>query len=125
MDTTNDAVSRGHAIVDKAADHLQGGLREAQHTADAGASALSNKVDTIRRNAGPAMEKAVDATDGLLTRSLNAVADASRNMRAKVADTQDSIVGYTTDNPVKELIIAAATGAVLVSLIRALGTSRD
>lgn len=125
MNTTNDFANKGQAIADKAADKVQGGISDARSAANSTASNLSNRVESARSNTGSALSNVADQANGLLTRGLNAVGDATQRVQDTLADTQDSIVTYTKENPVKALLIAAASGAVLVSLIRALTPSRD
>jgi ElaB/YqjD/DUF883 family membrane-anchored ribosome-binding protein len=126
METTaNGMANKGQALADKAADNIQSGIRDAKYAANSTASSLSSGVESLRSNAKPTIQQAADQADGLLTRGMSAVTDATQKVRDAVADTQDSIVTYTKDNPVKALLIAAATGAVLVGLIRALTPSRD
>ena len=50
----------GQALTDKAADKVQGGIRKAQDTAKEAGSAVSSKVDNLRREAAPALAKVSD-----------------------------------------------------------------
>jgi ElaB/YqjD/DUF883 family membrane-anchored ribosome-binding protein len=118
-----DFANKGQALADKAADKLQGGIRDAKQGVNAAASSASNRVESVRSGVGPALDKASDKAQGLLSRGLDAVSDATRRAQDFAADTQDSIVSYTREKPVKALLIAAAAGAVLVSLIRAISPS--
>jgi ElaB/YqjD/DUF883 family membrane-anchored ribosome-binding protein len=103
MQTTNDFADKGQVMADKAADRIQGGIRDAKNTVSSTASNLSDRVESFR----------------------SAVGGATQRVQDTLADTQDSIVTYTKENPVKALMVAAAAGAVLVGLIRALTPSRD
>jgi len=115
-----DFATKGQALADKAADKLQGGIRDANQGVNSAASSASNKVDSARGAVGPALDKAADRAQGLLSQGLDRVSDATRRAQDFAADTQDSIVSYTREKPVKALLIAAAAGAVLVALIRAI-----
>jgi ElaB/YqjD/DUF883 family membrane-anchored ribosome-binding protein len=124
MDTygndSNDFANKGQAVADKAADKLQGGIRDAKQGLGSAASSASSKVESMRSGVGPAIDKASDRAHGLLNQGLDAVTGATRKAQDFAADTQDSIVTYTREKPVKALLIAAAAGAALVTLIRAL-----
>jgi ElaB/YqjD/DUF883 family membrane-anchored ribosome-binding protein len=122
----NDFGGKGQAFADKAADKLQSGIRDAKQGVDSAASAASNKVESVRSATGSAVNKASDNAKGLLSQGIDAVSDATRKAQDFASDTQDSIVVYTREKPVKALLIAAAAGAVLITLIRALSSpNRD
>jgi len=80
------------ALADKAADKVQGGIRDAQHAAKEAAAAVT---------------------------------DAAQRTRDVASHTAGSIVRYTKKNPMTALMIAAASGALLLGLIKVLTPSRD
>jgi ElaB/YqjD/DUF883 family membrane-anchored ribosome-binding protein len=107
---TGNLPKNGQALADRAAGKVQDGIRDAQQTAKDAGNALSNKVDDLRSEAGPTLTKVV-----------------SRAQRARdfSANAADSIIGYTKENPLKALLIAAASGAALFGLIKLIKASRD
>jgi ElaB/YqjD/DUF883 family membrane-anchored ribosome-binding protein len=119
----NDISSKGQAFADKAADKVQNGIRSAQQGANSAASSASNKVESMRSATGPAIDSASDTAQSIFRQAIDAVSDATRKAQDLAADTQDSVVTYTRQKPVKALLIAAAAGAVLVTLVRALSSS--
>ena len=55
-----------------------------------------------------------------------AVRDTSQQLRERAVQAQDMTVAYVKDEPIKAMLIAAATGALLMGLITMLGrSSRD
>lgn len=106
-DMKNKFAKSGQATLDKAADRVQGGIKDVQQATSAAGAALSSKVDGIRSNAGPALDK---------------VADQAREYASQASD---SVISFTRDNPIKALMIAAASGALLLTLIKALTPNRD
>jgi ElaB/YqjD/DUF883 family membrane-anchored ribosome-binding protein len=46
-------------------------------------------------------------------------------VRATVADAGDSVVTYTQGNPFKAILISAAVGAVIASVVTTLSRSQD
>jgi ElaB/YqjD/DUF883 family membrane-anchored ribosome-binding protein len=122
---TGNLSKNGQTLADQAADKVQGGIRDAQQAAkDAGAN-LSGKVEELRSDAGSALSKTVARAQAIGRQSVDAVSDAAQRARDVASDTSDSILSYTKDNPVKALLIAAATGALLVSVIQLLKPSRN
>jgi ElaB/YqjD/DUF883 family membrane-anchored ribosome-binding protein len=120
-----DLANKGQAFVDKAADKLQGGIRDAKQGANSAASAASSKVESLRSATGPALGRASDQAQDMLSQGIDAVGDATRRAQNFASDAQDSIVTYTRQKPVKALLIAAAAGAVLITLVRAFSSNRE
>jgi ElaB/YqjD/DUF883 family membrane-anchored ribosome-binding protein len=128
MDTSgkdpSDLANKGQAFADKAADKLQSGIRDAKQSVSSAASSASNKVEAMRSGVGPAIDNASDKAQGLLRQGRDAVSDATRKAQDFASDAQDSIVTYTRQKPVKALLIAAAAGAALITLMRAFSSSK-
>jgi ElaB/YqjD/DUF883 family membrane-anchored ribosome-binding protein len=122
---TNNLVRSGQTIADKAADKVQGGIRDAQHAAAQAGSTLSNTVDDLRSDAGPAMKRAVGRVQSMSRQGMDAVSDMAGQVRDVASTTSDSIVAYTKKNPATALAIAAASGALLYAAIKAARSSRD
>ena len=51
--------------------------------------------------------------------------DSSQQLREKAQLASESTVAYVKDEPVKSMLIAAATGALLMGLVSLMGRSRD
>ena len=123
--TTSGFVKNGQTLADKAADKVQGGIRDAQHAAKEAGTAVSDKVDDLRNDAGPALTKLVGRAQSMGRQSVDNISDMASQARDVVSNASDSIVAYTKKSPVKALAIAAASGALLYAAIRALTPSRD
>lgn len=113
------------ALVDKAADRAQSGVRVAQDTAKDVGEVLSSKIEDARSEAGTVVNKSVKRVQSAGKQGLAAVTDIAGQARDIASNATDSIVVYTKQNPVKALAIAAAAGALLYAVIRALSPSRD
>ena len=57
--------------------------------------------------------------------SADALNGAAQQARKTASQASDSIIEYTQENPAKALLIAAASGALVFALIKALAPSRD
>jgi len=60
---------------------------------------------------------AIKSTQRVASDALDSVRDTSRQLRDKAQHASDSTVRYIRDDPVKSVLIAAATGAALMALI--------
>ena len=95
----------------------------------------SNVTSPIADTASDAFERTRSAVEGiaddartLADRGARAVREGTQKLREETAHAAESTVGYIKDEPVKAVLIAAATGAALMALVmlasRSLG-SRD
>jgi ElaB/YqjD/DUF883 family membrane-anchored ribosome-binding protein len=110
---------------DNAASTAQGAIRSTQRTADQTFDRLSDKVDDLRNQAQPMLNKVTSQAEAAARRGMEAVRDTSQQLRERALQAQDMTVAYVKDEPIKAMLIAAATGAVLMGLISMLGRSRD
>jgi ElaB/YqjD/DUF883 family membrane-anchored ribosome-binding protein len=87
--------------------------------------ASHNLIDQAADSAGSAVQgtqrMASQAVDGV-SRSLQA---ASKQVLDRAGQASDKTVAYIRDEPVKSMLIAAATGAALVALTRFFGRSSN
>lgn len=123
--TTTSLSQQGQDVADQAADTAQGAIRSTQHKADAALDRLSSKVDDIRGQAGPMLSKVTSQAEAAARRGMEAVRDTSQQLRDKAVQAQDMTVAYVKDEPIKALLIAAATGALLMGIVSMMARSRD
>ena len=105
--TSNDLAKQGQDFVDKAADSVHNGISSARQTA--------TKIG----------EKAADQTQTILGRGIDSAKATAQQVRDSATQASESLVTYTKANPVKAILIAAASGALLATLTKALSRSRD
>jgi ElaB/YqjD/DUF883 family membrane-anchored ribosome-binding protein len=109
---------QGQSLADAATDKVQGGIREAGAT-------LSGKVDEIRSDAAPRARQTVDRVQAMGKQGFDAASEVAGRARDAISSTSQSIIDYTKENPVKALAIAAVSGALLVTVVKAIKASRD
>jgi ElaB/YqjD/DUF883 family membrane-anchored ribosome-binding protein len=130
MDTIGSTTSKpmaqqGQDMADNAAGSAQGAIRSTQRAADQALDRLSEKVDEARSQAGPLLIKVTSQAEAAARRGMEAVRDTSQQLREKALQAQDLTVAYVKDEPIKAMLIAAATGALLMGIVSMLGRSRD
>jgi ElaB/YqjD/DUF883 family membrane-anchored ribosome-binding protein len=86
---------------------------------------IIDKVDDLRDEATPALTKAISRAQSMGRQSIDAIGEMASQARDAAANASDSVVAYTKKNPVTALAIAAASGALLYAVIKALTPSRD
>jgi ElaB/YqjD/DUF883 family membrane-anchored ribosome-binding protein len=83
------------------------------------------KVDELGGDTAPALNKAVSRAQSMGRHSIDAVSEMASQARDVASNASDSIVAYTKKNPVTALAIAAASGALLYAVVKALSPSRE
>jgi ElaB/YqjD/DUF883 family membrane-anchored ribosome-binding protein len=121
MTTSNDFAKQGQNVADKAADQVQAGIRNAHQIGDK----LSNGVEQARSHAGPSIQAAADQAQTFVGQGIDSARAAAQRVYDGSRQASDSIVTYTKENPVKAILIAAASGALLLTLVNALSRSRE
>jgi len=104
-------------FADHAADTASGAIRSTQNVANAAFDRLNDKVDSAREQAVPLINRLSAQAETAARRGADMVKETSAQLRDKATRAQDSTVGYIKDEPVKSMLIAAATGAALMALI--------
>ena len=123
--TSKSAAQQGQDMADSAASTAQGAIRSTQRTTDQALGRLSDKVDDVRSQAAPLINKVTSQAEAAARRGMEAVRDTSQQLRERALQAQDMTVAYVKDEPMKAMLIAAATGALLMGIISMLGRSRD
>ncbi len=116
---------QGQELADSAATKAQAGIRSTQRAADAALDKLSAGVEEVREQTTPLITRVSSQAEAAARRGMEAVRDTSQALRERAARASDSAVGYVKDEPVKAMLIAAATGALLMGLVAMLSRNRD
>ncbi|HWK83175.1 MAG TPA: hypothetical protein VNS61_05510 [Caldimonas sp.] len=111
----------GQEIADKAANTAQSAIRSTHSALDS----LSAKVDEIHDQAAPLLSRVSSQAEAAARRGIEAVRDTSQQLRDRALRASDSAVGYVKDEPIKAMLIAAATGALLMGIVALISRSRD
>jgi ElaB/YqjD/DUF883 family membrane-anchored ribosome-binding protein len=70
-------------------------------------------------------QHAVKSTKRVANEAVDGVVDASLQLREKALQVSHNTVNYVRDEPVKSLLIAAATGAALMAMFSFMSHSRE
>ena len=123
--STKSFAQEGQNAIDQAAGTAQGVVRSTQRTAENALDSVASKVEEVRGQAAPLLSKVSSQAEAAARRGIDAVRDTSQQLRDKAAQASDITVAYVKDEPMKALLIAAATGALLMGLISMMARSRD
>ena len=115
----------GQEFADKTADKLQSAIRNAKDSANGASDKLSESVENVRRSAGQFIGKAADQAQAAARQAMDSLNAATQKVRATASDVGDSVVSYTRDNPATTILISAAVGALIATVVSTLLPSRD
>ena len=128
MDTSNPIkplAQQGKEAVNRLADTVQDGIRATQRATNQVVDKAADTVDDAKSNVAPMLDKAGDQAQKLMQQGREKLNDASQIVREKAVQATDVAVGYTKDEPVKAMLIAAAAGALLMGLVSMMARSRN
>lgn len=113
------------SLASQAAESADQAIRSTQRAASATMDSVSQAAQEIREDAiTPLLNRAAEKAGALATRSVDAVREGSRQARATASRVSASTATYVRDEPVKAMLIAAASGAALLAVVNLLTRSR-
>lgn len=122
--TTPQVEVQGNGLVDQAADSADHAIKSTQRVANATLDRMAGTVQDLRHQAAPLLNRVSAQASELAQRGVDAVRDTSQQLRDKAVRASDGTVNYIRDEPVKAMLIAAATGAALMALIGLMSRNR-
>jgi ElaB/YqjD/DUF883 family membrane-anchored ribosome-binding protein len=122
--TTPQVEVQGNGLADQAADSADHAIKSTQRVANATLDRMAGTVQDLRHQAAPLLNRVSAQASELAQRGVDAVRDTSQQLRDKAVRASDGTVNYIRDEPVKAMLIAAATGAALMALIGLMSRKR-
>lgn len=117
--------STANEYTDKATQKADDAIKSTQRMANDAMDSLSDKVEDLRSQAGPTINRLATQAEDAARRGIAAVKENTQQLREKAMQATDTTVTYIKDDPIKAMLIAAATGAALMALVSMMGRSRD
>ncbi len=112
-------------LADQAAKSADAAIRSTQRLANQALDGMAESVDGLRAEAAPMLRNASAQVTALAHRSADALRQGSQQLRDSAGQAASRTVGYIQDEPVKAMLIAAATGAALMALLTMVSQSRN
>ncbi len=104
-------------LADKVVSSADQAIRSTQRLANQTLDGLSSSVHQMQDAAVPAINRAAAQVGDFAQRGLDAARDSTQQVRDRASQLSASTVDYIKDEPVKAVLIAAATGAALMALL--------
>jgi ElaB/YqjD/DUF883 family membrane-anchored ribosome-binding protein len=109
--------STANDLADQAASKADLALKSSRRIANDALDSLESSVDSLRESVPAAFSRAAAQVEEITRRGLDRAKEASMGMRDQMNRASDRTVGYIKDEPVKSVLIAAATGAAVALLV--------
>lgn len=107
-----------------AALHTDKASHPAQQFAGDALDHLDGSATTLRQKTVPLLDGVAVDVEGLAQRSLKLARESTEKVRAQAVQTLDTVTVYIKAEPVKAILMAAAGGAVLATLLSWARSSR-
>lgn len=124
MYTKNPSDPTATTVADQAAGKADQAIRSTQRVANDALDGLSDSVNSASSRVPPMINKATEQATAFAQRSMDAVRQTSQQLRDKAMHASDTTASYIRNDPIKSVLIAAATGAALMALVSLLSRSR-
>ena len=121
---TKNTLEQSSSLVDQAAQSADHAIKSTQRVANDALDSLADSVHDLRQQAEPLLHRASGQVSALAQRGVDSVRETSQQLRDKAQHASATTVNYVKHEPIKAILIAAATGAALMALISLLSHSR-
>ena len=112
-------------LVDRASHAADQAIKSTQHAAAQTVDKVAGAMQNLRNETLPVLNHAVDGMSAFAHRGVDSVRDASHQLRVKAQHASENTASYIRHEPMKSVLIAAATGAVLMALVSVLTRNHD
>ena len=110
-------------LTDQVSQTADEAIRATQLLANEAVDGLAHAMQDARAQAVPMLNRASEQVGALAQRGVDSVRQTSQQLRDRTRDAADGTVQYIKDEPVKAMLIAAATGATLMALVSLISRS--
>ena len=112
-------------LADQAAMSADSAIKSTQRVTNDAFDSLAGSVQDLRQQAAPLIDRATSQASALAQRGADTVRETAQQLRERALRASDNTVNYIKDEPVKAMLIAAATGAGLMALLSLMTRSND
>jgi ElaB/YqjD/DUF883 family membrane-anchored ribosome-binding protein len=121
----NKPAEKSTNLIDQATQTADQAIKSTQQAANEALESLADAVHDLQHQAAPMLGRATDQVSALAHRGVDSVRETSHQLRLKATHASDNTVNYIKDEPIKSILIAAATGAALMALISLISRASD
>lgn len=122
---TGKSLDQPNSLSDAVAQSADHAIKSTQRVANEALDTLAGTVQDMRQQAAPVLNRATEEAGALARQGVDTVRESAKQLRLKAQRASETTVNYIKHEPVKAMLIAAATGAALMALITLISHSRD
>jgi ElaB/YqjD/DUF883 family membrane-anchored ribosome-binding protein len=115
----------GSHLVDQAALQAEHAIASTRRLANEAMDGLSGSVEGLRSTAAPALGRVAEQAGAFTQSGVDAVLNGSHRLADKARQASDGTVRYIQHEPLKSMLMAAATGAALMALVSLVAGRRN
>jgi ElaB/YqjD/DUF883 family membrane-anchored ribosome-binding protein len=120
---TSKPIEAANRTADQAARAADYAITTNQRGVDELTDPVSGTVEDSINAVRPTLRRAADQASALAHRGMDAVREGSGHLREQARHASDRTISYIKAEPVKSVLIAAATGAALMALVSLISRS--
>ncbi|OQW89039.1 MAG: hypothetical protein BWK72_03425 [Rhodoferax ferrireducens] len=113
------------SLVQQASESADHAILASQQAANDALKTLANAMQDLRHQATPLMDHASDQVSAMARHGMDSVRETAHQLRLKAERASEGTTSYIRHEPVKSVLIAAATGAALMALVSLVARSRS
>ena len=110
---SKDSYQAGNHIADQASRTADQAIDATRNMVGQKMDGMADTVKSMHDQTAPLLDRASEVAK----RGVNAARERSNELMSKATQASDTTVNYIKDEPVKAMLIAAATGAALMALM--------
>jgi ElaB/YqjD/DUF883 family membrane-anchored ribosome-binding protein len=119
------SLDQANTLSDAVAQSPDHAIKATQRVANEALDTLAVSMQDMRHQAAPLVDRASDEAEAVVKRGADALRDTAKHLRHTARRASATTVNYVRHEPVKAMLIAAATGAALMALVSLMNRSRD
>lgn len=121
----NKSPEQPSGLMDEAVQSADQAIKATQQAASDALESLTVALQDLSHKATPTLERAGERVSSVAHRGLDRVHETTHQLRVKAQHASESTVNYIRDEPVKSVLMAAATGAALMALVSLVSHARN
>ncbi len=122
--TIQSSLDQANGLIDQAAHAVEGAIASTEQAANNAVGTLTEQVHHVHDDIAPVLAHAADQAASLAHRGVEGAREASRQVQVRAEALSNSTAHYIQEQPLRSLLIAAATGAVAAAVISWLRSPR-
>jgi ElaB/YqjD/DUF883 family membrane-anchored ribosome-binding protein len=115
---------KAEGLADQAANSVNHAIKSTHRVANEALEGLANGVENLRHQAAPLLSGASDEIKDFARHGMDSMRSEARHVQHQAVHMRDEAAHYIKNDPLKAVLIAAASGAAIVAIYSVFSRSR-